>query len=80
MGIFFYDDLRKNPKKLAQDIYRFIEVDDDFEPSLGKKVNIGSYESMPEDIRLKLIDVYRKQITRLSEMTGRDLSHWLEMK
>ena len=40
--IYLYDDLKKNPLKLVQDIYSFLEVDDSFVPkNINKKFNIS---------------------------------------
>jgi hypothetical protein len=35
---------------------------------------------MPPEVREPLVKFYKDQILRFSEMTGRDLSHWLEVK
>ncbi|HEC50029.1 MAG TPA: sulfotransferase [Candidatus Desulfofervidus auxilii] len=40
--IYLFDDLKRNPLDLVQDIYRFLEVDDLFVPSnIGEKFNIS---------------------------------------
>ena len=40
--IYLYDDLKKDPLSLVQDIYRFLEVNDSFTPkSLGIKYNVS---------------------------------------
>ena len=40
--IYLYDDLKKDPLSLVQDIYRFLEVNDSFTPkSLGLKYNLN---------------------------------------
>ena len=79
MGIYFYDDLKNDRIALAQEIYRFVDVDDSFEPEEMAKQNKGRYDSMPEEDRAALIEVYRDQIERFADMVGRDLSHWLEV-
>lgn len=78
MGVFFFDDLKRRPAELASDIYRFIGLDDSFHPTLDRVVNPGKYNPMPPETRAMLIEAYREQIVRFGEMTGRDLSHWLE--
>jgi hypothetical protein len=80
MACFFYDDIKQDPKGLARRVYRFVGVNEDFEPEIHKRVNPGRYEPMPEETRRMLIDYYRDQIERFQEMTGRDLSGWLEEK
>jgi len=80
IDVYFYDDLRKDPKKLARSVYRFVGVDEDFEPDLTKRVNPGSYEPMPRETWELLVEAYRDQILRLSRMTGRDLSGWLDVE
>lgn len=39
-----------------------------------------AYPPMPDDLRHKLRDYYADDIEGLSELLGRDLSHWLEVK
>jgi hypothetical protein len=77
MGVFFYEDIRKDPARLARDVYRFVGADDSHEPELRNVVNKGSYNPMPGAIRKDLIEAYRDQIERLSGMTGRNLEPWL---
>ena len=77
MGVFFYDDISSDPAALARQVYRFIGIDDTFEPKTAQVVNKGSYESMPAKTRGMLIDYYRDEIFRLQDMTGRDLTSWL---
>jgi len=79
MGIFFYDDLRSDPATLAREAYRFIGVDENFEPELTRRFKESKSEKMPAETRQMLIDHYRDQILCFSEMTGRYLSHWLEV-
>jgi len=79
MGVFFYDDLVKDPLGLARTVYRFLGVDDTFEPILTRRFKTGNYETMSVETRKWLVDTYRDQIFLFAEMTGRDLSHWLEV-
>ena len=78
MGVFFYDDLKKDPLALAKEIYRFIGVDPCFTPEVNKVINKGSYIKMDNKIRAMLVNAYAGQIKKFAEITGRDLSHWLE--
>jgi hypothetical protein len=76
-GIFFYDDIQKDPGGLVKALYRFIGVDDNFIPQTNRWVNKGEYEPMTPAIREMLVDFYREQILKFSDMTCRNLSHWL---
>jgi len=78
-GIFFYDDIQKDPVGLVKAVYRFIGVDDNFIPETNRWVNKGKYEPMPPAIREMLVDFYREQILKFSAMTCRNLSHWLKI-
>lgn len=80
MGVYLYDDLKKDPVALARELYRFIGVEDSFEPKVKQQFNKGSYEPMPQNIRRMLVERYRDQIRNFSDMTGRCLSHWLKVK
>lgn len=40
--IGLYEDLKQNPAQLIQDIFRFLEVDENFTPNLSKKYNVSS--------------------------------------
>ena len=77
LGVFFYDDLKQDPKRLAREVYRCVGVDEDFEPDLDRRVNATDYEPMPSEEREHLVRVYRDDVERLGELTGRDCSHWL---
>jgi hypothetical protein len=76
-GIFFYDDIQKDPGGLVKALYRFIGVDDNFIPQTTRWVNKGEYDPMTPAIREMLVDFYREQILKFSDMTCRNLSHWL---
>lgn len=78
MGVFFYEDIKKNPVEFAKTLYRFVGVDDKFTPNTDIWPLKGEYQKMTPEIRKMLVEFYRDQILMLSKMTGRDLSHWLE--
>jgi len=116
--IHLYEDFRNEPKHVLQKIFRFLEVDPNFEPDLSarhmesavprsyflKKAldRLGIRETLrgrlPPEIRryvrkatlrpreeltmtpddhARLVDFYREDIGKLSEMLQRDLSSWL---
>ena len=76
LGIFFYDDIETDPLGLARRIYRFIGVDDSFDPEVRKQMNPGRYERLPDELRKRLVEVYADSNQRLVELTGRDLADW----
>jgi hypothetical protein len=78
-GIFFYDDIKKDPLGLARSVYRFIDVDNGFTPDISHWPLKGEYKSMPPIFREMLVDFYREQIVKFSAMTGRGLSDWLKV-
>lgn len=78
-GIFFYDDLKTNPRELAQKVYQFIGVDDTFAPQVDRWKNKGEYEPMTRLTRAKLVEFYHDEIEKFARLTGRDLSHWLKI-
>ena len=62
MLILQYDDLKKDPLDFIKKIFRFIEVDDTFVPSvLNKPILVGKY-SEP----LRLINVIGRKIEPIS--------------
>jgi len=77
-GVFFFDDIREDPISLSRAVYQFVGVDHTFRPKTTRWVNKGQYEPIPFATRKMLVRFYKDQILRFSEMTGRDLSHWLE--
>lgn len=79
MGAFFYDDLVADPGDLTRRMYQFIGVDPDFRPITERRVKVGHYNPMPRADWELAAEHYHDQILRFSQMTGRDLSSWLEV-
>jgi hypothetical protein len=79
-GVFFYDDIKKDPLGLARSVYGFIGVDDTFVPEISRQPNKGEYNPMPVNTRKMLVNFYREQILEFSAMTGRDLNDWLKVR
>jgi len=79
LGVFFYDDLKKDPIELARSVYRFIGVDDKFIPDISHWPLKGNYPPISPNIRKMMVDFFREQILQFSAMTGRDLSDWLKI-
>lgn len=44
--VFLYEDLRSDPHKVLQEIFRFLGVEDSFKPSLEKVHNKGRYQTI----------------------------------
>ena len=64
-----------------REVYRFIGVDDSFTPkNYTQNLRKGRYQPIPPELYEMLLNFYKSQILKFSEMTGRDLSRWLEMK
>lgn len=137
--ILFFEDIKKDPKAFIQDIYRFLEVDEDFEPkklhqksnprgserpklnflnkitarielffrknfSSGhlkrfKKIRLFKWcresllwiknknrkrvkddrsraKEIDSSVEKKLYHEFRRDVNKLEELTGRNLSHW----
>ena len=84
----FYDDLAEDPARFIRRFFEFLEVDPDFEPSILHTVvgfpsperpdtpNRALEKGFSEDLREELRQVFREDIGKLQEITGRDLSHW----
>lgn len=123
MKIFLTDDLHRDPDKVYQDLFQFLDVDDSFQPSEMKKKHNASYlpdanpvqklmvrypqfrstlahlfprklrtvlrgkimtqhktlenTELEQSDRQFLIDGYRDDIEKLSNLINRDLSDWL---
>jgi hypothetical protein len=77
-GVFLYDDVVSDPKRLARELYDFIGVDPSFEPELTRRVNEGRAKApLPAEVRELLRDTYRDEIRRFAGLIDRDLGSWL---
>lgn len=113
--VVFFEDLEEKPVTVAQDIYRWLEVDGAFTPQIvhtqkggvpvkgglmrvlnfpkrrikrfvprliREKIRARIYDKILErpvldpNMRAMLDAYYAEDVARLSQMTGRDLSHW----
>lgn len=50
--VYLYDDLVRNPLPLVQDAFRFLEIDDTFEPNIAQRLNVGVSVRSPGLYRL----------------------------
>lgn len=91
MGVFFYDDLTAAPEVFVETVSRFLGIEGSIHPEdvafrtndkHRKASSLGAeWDEMPamsEDLRSRLKAYYADGIERLSKMTGRDLSAWME--
>lgn len=123
--VYLHEDLVKEPEKLLENIFCFLDVNPDFSPDLSVKFNVSGKQKtaiiqyinkifflspnpikwisrklipdiwrwkftnwvrqrnlrkiqIPEEIRKKLIALYRDDIEKLQSLIDRDLSMWLE--
>ena len=79
--IRWYEDYQADPRRTLADIFRFLNVDPDFEPDMSKRYLEGNRPDLflePAD-RAFLIDFYREDINKLGELVKRDLSSWLNV-
>ena len=80
----WYEDIKDDPLKFMQEIYRFLEVDYKFIPDDLEEIFEFDYNKDPSIKQLKLTDLERKNwlkfylpYTReLSKLCQKDLSHW----
>jgi hypothetical protein len=77
MGIFLFDDLKKDEPGFFKKLAAFLGVDESFTPSFEASINKGKYNPLPPELRRTMVDEYRPHVRRLASMIGRDLSSWL---
>lgn len=92
LRIMFYEDLVADPADFLRDLFEYLEVDSNFQPSiLYQRVNKVTHfptpeapqpedqiiaEGISEEVRESLRKIFQEDIEALQEITGRDLSHW----
>ena len=86
--ILWYEELEEDPESFLADFFGFLEVDPNFRPGiLNRYVGFPSPDNPETDLLKRGIDpemkerlkpLVRDDIEEFQEMTGRDLSHWLE--
>lgn len=77
-GVFLYDDVVSDPKRLARELYEFVGADPGFEPELGRRVNEGRRKApLPGETHELLREAYRDEIGRFARLIDRDLDGWL---
>lgn len=91
LGVFFYDDLERDPVRLTNDVMSFLNTENDIPDAevsfrtndkAQKQITLkngqvwGTLPSLDPDLRMELSSYYRAEIRELSAMTGRSLAHW----
>jgi hypothetical protein len=119
LRVYLFDDLVRNPLALARDAFRYLGVDDSFEPDvslhenrgravrsvalrhlanvvrtsrIGRRVPSGPFraflrtvnerpiEPLDDSDRQRLARAFERDLERLSQLLGRDLSPWLDAR
>lgn len=73
-----YEDALNNPAEFIKNIYKFLEIDENFVPeTLYQRVNatLGKTE-MDNPTRKNLRKLFKDDIKNLEKLLGRDLSFW----
>ena len=79
--VYWYEDYQTDPAAMLADVFRFLEVNADFRPDMSKrylkaaKPDVG----MEAADRALLVNFYRNDIAKLSQLLGRDLSSWTNL-
>lgn len=86
--IMFYDDLKADSGAFLEDLLKFLGADTKFKIDTSqehnaasldvraKVSNIGFAAHFDPELRKKLTQIYRPDIERIQEITGKDLAHW----
>jgi Sulfotransferase domain len=82
--ILWYEDIKDNPVKFVQEMYKFLGVDDTFIPDkLDQKFEFDYHKDnditnlkLEDKDREEWLEYYLPYTEELEKMTGKDLSHW----
>jgi hypothetical protein len=77
--IYWYEEYQAEPARMLADVFRFLEVDAEFNPDLSKLYLEAGRPDVVLDAtdRAFLTEFYRDDIGKLADLLGRDLSGWL---
>ena len=79
--VMLHDDSWTDQEGFLRRFFEFLGVNTDFRSSLyGVDINPDPddvWDHLDPEVRAELVEVYRPDIERLSDMLDRDLSHWL---
>lgn len=80
LQIYLFDDLKKNPVKLIENIEGYLGLQKSIkeEPghSLNKKVNANPIEPMPDEVKRMLKKLYKDEIIKINRDFNLNVLHW----
>ncbi|HEX8234860.1 MAG TPA: sulfotransferase [Abditibacteriaceae bacterium] len=82
---YLYYDFRHETAQMLGDVFRFLGVDDTFAPDVSMRHNATTTMSSQQKPPLKpevwtqLYDAFYGDILKLQELTGRDLTRWINL-
>jgi hypothetical protein len=74
------EELDAEPRRALSELFRFLEVDEDFTPDTRVRHNPAPAEQrirLPRDLHATLSEYFAADVDSLSRTLDRDLSHWL---
>ena len=83
LKVYRYDDFHSDPATVVQEMLKFIGVDDTFLPDMSTRYNpsdvpLDEKPPLRPEVRKALVEEYREDILKLQDLTGLELSRWLE--
>ena len=66
--VLFYDELKANPNEVAQDLFRFLGIDDAPPETLPEKVNPAPPQQMPPEVQRKVVEAYSDELKALNQL------------
>jgi sulfotransferase family protein len=82
LRVYLYDDLRSDPTSLLSDVYRFLGVDDRFQPDTSRRYNVAGInrshrvqrflDGFPRPVRSTTAALVTRRVTRRLYWTLRD--------
>jgi hypothetical protein len=82
---YLYYDFRTEPCRVLQDVFRFVDVDENFAPDTSLRHNETTTmcntlkPPLSPEVWTQLYGEFHDDILKLQELTGRDLSRWIGM-
>ncbi len=79
--IAFYEDIKKNPQELLNNIFNFLDVDSRLlhkNKTPNKKIHVSKKIKMPEEIKYYLANKYHKELQKTVPLIGSYSLNWLE--
>ncbi len=73
VGVFFYDDLQKNPRRFLKTIYEFLGVSHLF---IDRSADLTPQKPTVYEWDKEILNFYIPSIKRLEDYLEKDLTHW----